>query len=67
MRDGGRGRAPGGPVDLRCGGQPSFRYPEKKWTVHRHQLAEGTKLARYADEAGTIEVLCTVPGPAPRR
>ena len=61
-------RAPGGPVDLRCGGHPVVLLDDDggprglgveagfDWG-----LAIGK---RYTDEAGDLEVLCTKAGPS---
>jgi hypothetical protein len=58
-------RAPGTPVDLRCGGHPMILAtdePEAGLTVDP-QFSSGTQLGkRYAEEDLGLEVLCTKAG-----
>lgn len=59
-------RAPGGDVDLRCGGHPLVaKGAGGTATEGDPSHAQGTLLGkRYVDAAGTLEVLCTKPGPS---
>jgi hypothetical protein len=57
-------RAPGGPVDLRCGGAPLVPLDDTsaQGAIDPAE-AEGTLLGkRYADEDSGLELLCTKPG-----
>lgn len=56
-------RAPGGDVDVRCGGQPMVRGDAP---VNAESRADGDALVigkRYSDASGALELLCTKPGP----
>jgi hypothetical protein len=59
-------RAPGEPVDLRCGGHPMVALDEEAPTASVEAgFDEGTQLGkRYEDDGSGLEVLCTKPGPA---
>ena len=57
-------RAPGGPVDLRCGGAALVSFDA---TMEAGSLdpahSEGTQLGkRYVDDEAGLELLCTKPG-----
>jgi len=56
--------APGGELDLRCGGSPMIAMAQQPAGGEVDpDFAEGTLLGkRYVDEAGTVEILCTKPG-----
>lgn len=60
-------KAPPGPVDLRCGGHPMVPHgqdPPDGLTTDP-AFSAGCQLGkRYADETGTIELLCTKAGEA---
>jgi hypothetical protein len=60
-------RAPGEPVDLRCGGRamvPASSEPGENESIEAG-FDEGTQIGkRYADEELGLEVLCTTAGPA---
>ena len=54
--------APGGDVDLTCGGAPMTEGDGNGASVHP-DFAEGTALGkRYVNEDGDIEILCVKPG-----
>lgn len=56
-------RAPGGDVDIRCGGEPMVvadTQAPADATVDGENLVIGK---RYSDESGALEVLCTKAGP----
>ncbi|MFI0354935.1 hypothetical protein [Actinomadura sp. 9N407] len=56
-------RAPAGDVDLRCGGEPLVAGDPPERT---RDTADGEALLmgkRYSDAGGTVELLCTKPGP----
>ncbi len=54
--------APGGEVDLTCGGAPMSAEGGNGGTVAA-DFADGTTLGkRYTDEEGGLEVLCVKPG-----
>jgi hypothetical protein len=57
-------RAPGGPVDLRCGGHPFLGVDDEGSLVTAVSgFAAGAQLGkRYADEGLGLEVLCTKAG-----
>ena len=57
-------KAPGGDVDLRCGGAPmADPADDAARTDPVDGAAEGTQLGkRYVDADETVEVLCTKPG-----
>jgi hypothetical protein len=59
-------RAPGEPVDLRCGGHPMVSLDDDTSGVSVEEgFDEGTQLGkRYEDDGSGLEVLCTKPGPA---
>src|SRR5437588_12726515 len=59
-------RAPGEPVDLRCGGHPMVPIDAEAPSASVGAgFDEGTQLGkRYEDEDSGLEVLCTKPGPA---
>jgi hypothetical protein len=62
-------KAPGGEVDLRAGGEPMLAIEtERPSGVGAGPAAgfdKGVLLGkRYTDDAGTIEILCTKPGPS---
>lgn len=60
-------KATGTEVDLRCGGQPMVAKadPPGEPGVPTPGFDTGSSVGkRYADEAGTIEVLCTKAGPS---
>jgi hypothetical protein len=57
-------RTPGGDVDIRCGGQPMLAGDGAPVAVDGS--GDGDVLVigkRYSDAAGTLELLCTKPGP----
>lgn len=58
-------KAPGGDVQLTCGGVPMLAPGEQAGDAAADpQQQQGTLLGkRYVDEAGTIELLCTKNGP----
>lgn len=52
-----------GPVELTCGGAPMSDTAAPASGTPAPGLGHGTTLGkRYADEAGTVEVLCVKPG-----
>lgn len=57
-------KAPGGDVDLRCGGAPmADPTAEVERAAPDAAASEGTALGkRYVDDDETVEVLCTKPG-----
>ena len=56
-------KAPGGEVDLRCGGAPIGAPGTEASGTPASDLAGGTQLGkRYVDADETIEVLCTKAG-----
>ncbi len=59
-------QAPGGDVDLRCGGAPMQvlgQAPAGGGARPSPAAVKGTALGkRYVDAAGTLELLCTKPG-----
>ena len=57
--------APGGDVDVRCGGAPMIEISAKKpGGTPDAAFAGGTQIGkRYVNEAGDVELLCTKPGP----
>ncbi len=58
-------RAPGGDVDLRCGGHPMVAIGGDSGDAQPldPDFAGGTQLGkRYVDDASGIELLCTKPG-----
>jgi hypothetical protein len=58
-------RAPGEPMDLRCGGHPVLPMTEARPAGLSPEAGfdEGTAVGkRYTTEAGTLEVLCTKAG-----
>ncbi len=62
-------KAPGGEVDLRAGGEPMLAIEtERPSGVGAGPAAgfdKGVLLGkRYTDDTGTIEILCTKPGPS---
>jgi hypothetical protein len=59
-------KAPGEPIDLRCGGHPVLPITAERPSGLSPEAGfdEGTVLGkRYTTEAGTLEVLCTKAGP----
>ena len=59
-------KAPGEPMDLRCGGHPVLPITEERPSGLSPEAGfdEGTAVGkRYTTEAGTLEVLCTKAGP----
>jgi hypothetical protein len=58
-------RAPGEPVDLRCGGHPMVPADDAPSTAPIEPgFDEGSQLGkRYEHEGSGLEVLCTKPGP----
>lgn len=58
-------RAPGEPMDLRCGGHPVIPITEERRSGRSPEAGfdEGTAVGkRYTNEEGTLEVLCTKAG-----
>jgi hypothetical protein len=57
-------QAPGGDVDVRCGGAPMLDMSaEASGAAIDPALKAGSQIGkRYVDEGGTIELLCTKPG-----
>ncbi len=57
-------KAPGDPVDLRCGGQPMAPAGGDAGSgTPDPAFAEGTTMGkRYVDPDGTLELLCSKPG-----
>jgi hypothetical protein len=57
-------QAPGGEVDVRCGGAPMIGIGDPKpERAIDPQLKAGSQIGkRYVDAAGTVELLCTKPG-----
>lgn len=60
-------RAPAGPLDLRCGGQPMVAVDAERGDDLPIEAGfdEGSQIGkRYADEEVGVEILCTKAGPA---
>lgn len=58
-------KAPGEPLDLRCGGHPVLPIAAERPSGPSPEAGfdEGTAIGkRFTDEAGTLEVLCTKAG-----
>ena len=60
-------RAPAGPLDLRCGGQPMIAVDAARGDDLPIEAGfdAGCQMGkRYADDEAGVEILCTKPGPA---
>jgi len=58
-------QAPGGDVDVRCGGAPVIGIADEapsEAALDPNQKAGNQIGKRYVDEAGQLELLCTKPG-----
>ena len=56
-------KAPGGDVDVRCGGEPMVATASRRRGRTRRRPAEGTAPGkRYTNDDGTVELLCTKAG-----